>query len=85
MINELIGMFTIDFHYWTKKYEEDYPKEVNQYPIFFNENNIEQEEKSPYFDSFSKAIIKRGYWNKESSLVYVCGKQKDPKKIWVLP
>ena len=37
----------IDLHYWTKKYEDDYPIEATgKYPLFIDEKGVEHEERS---------------------------------------
>ena len=52
----------IDLRYWMKKYEEDYPMETaGNYPIFVDEKGVGHEEKSPYFESMSAMLRKRGY------------------------
>lgn len=51
----------IDLRFWTKKYEEDYPADVTNYPIFVDEDGVEHEERSPYFETMSKVLQKRGY------------------------
>lgn len=52
----------IDLHYWTKKYEDDYPIEAaGKYPVFIDENCVEHEERSPYFEIMSAVLQKRGY------------------------
>lgn len=49
-------------HYWMKKYEQDYSKDTGgKYPIFVDENGVEHEEKSPYFDTISSVLQRRGY------------------------
>ena len=51
-----------DFHYWMKKYEDDYSKDTGgKYPVFVDEKGVEHEEKSPYFDTMSAMLQKRGY------------------------
>lgn len=55
-------VFRIDLNYWMRKYEKDYPTEAKgKYPIFVDEHGIECEERSPYFDSMSVMLQKRGY------------------------
>jgi len=52
----------IDFRYWMQKYEEDYSKDVDgKWPIFIDEKGIEHEERSPYFETISRVLQKRGY------------------------
>lgn len=51
-----------EFHYWMKKYEKDYPKDTGgKYPIFVDERGVEHEETSPYFETMSTVLQKRGY------------------------
>jgi len=55
----------IDFNYWRRRYEEDYPKDVSdRYPIFKDAYDKEQREKSPYFETMSKVLRGRGYFLK---------------------
>lgn len=52
----------IDLHYWTKKYEDDYPIEAaGKYPVFIDEKGVEHEERSPHFETMSAVLQKRGY------------------------
>ena len=52
----------IDLRYWSKKYEDDYPREtVGNYPIFVDEKGVKHEEKSPYFETMSRVLQQRGY------------------------
>jgi hypothetical protein len=44
------------------QYAKDYPRDAEgKYPIFFDEKGIEHEERSPYFETMSRVIQKRGY------------------------
>jgi len=52
----------IDLHYWTRKYEDDYRTDTEgKYPIYVDGKGVEHEEKSPYFESMSAVLQKRGY------------------------
>lgn len=52
----------IDFHYWAKKYEDDYSVDIkSRYPAYLDENGIEHQERSPYFEKMSKVVQKRGH------------------------
>lgn len=56
----------IDFNYWRRRYEEDYPKDVSdRYPIFKDAYDKEQREKSPYFETMSEVLRRRGYLLKD--------------------
>lgn len=48
--------------YWTKKYEKDYHVDTGRvYPKYIDETDVERQEKSPYFETMSKTILKRGF------------------------
>ncbi len=52
----------VDWRYWIRKYEEDYAIDAEgKYPIFVDEKGAEHEERSPYFETMSKVLQKRGY------------------------
>ena len=52
----------IDFRFWMNQYAKDYPRDAEgKYPIFVDEKGVEHEEKSPYFETISKVLRKRGY------------------------
>jgi len=45
-----------------KEYEEDYHRDAgSKYPIFVDEKGVEHEETSPYFETMSAVLQKRGY------------------------
>jgi hypothetical protein len=55
-----------DFVYWTKKYAEDYPTDVEgRFPIYVDEQGREHEERSPYFETISKVLQRRGHLLKQ--------------------
>jgi hypothetical protein len=70
----------IDFRYWKQKYEDDYQKDVDgKWPIFINEEAIEYEERSPYFETMSNVLQKRGYLLKKEFMTI--GKWKTERQI----
>ena len=59
-----MGSIGVDFEfkYWIRKYEQDYPSDTEgKYPIFIDENGVKHKERSPYFETISKVVQKRGY------------------------
>jgi hypothetical protein len=51
-----------DLDYWTKKYERDYHVDTRSiYPKYVDETGVERQEKSPYFETMSRAILRRGF------------------------
>lgn len=62
----------IDFNYWRRRHEEDYPEDVRgKYPIFIDAYGKEQKEKSPYFETMSEVLRERGYFLK-AEFVSIC-------------
>lgn len=51
-----------DISYWTKKYEDDYlTDQGGNFPVFFDDEGVVHKEKSPYFETMSEVLQKRGY------------------------
>jgi hypothetical protein len=69
-----------DSDYWTKRYESDYPIDTNGvYPKYIDENGVEREEKSPYFETMSKTLVARGFLLKKEFVSI--GRWKTPRQI----
>ena len=58
--------YDFDLEYWIKRYETAYPDDVaGKYPRFIDDDGVEREEKSPYFETMSKVLVKRGFLYKK--------------------
>jgi len=69
-----------DMEYWRKKAEDAYSVDTGGvYPKYFDESGVEREETSPYFETISRTVLKRGFLLKREFVSI--GKWKSHRQI----